>query len=202
MEKMKTLTTLEEIKAFSDPYRMQIIRCFKELGEPATVKQIADEMGEVPAKVHYHVKKLEKANILELIYTKEIKGIIAKYYNPTAKFFRIENCDYEMPMFKDFLTKTQKLFSNVFDDAKRIFIEQLDSFQSDKSDENLKESENLEDGFITSSYLYLNEKQYIDLQNYIKDLSYENQKKDNKEKEKYFLMTSIIRIEDEKNNRR
>lgn len=194
MEKMKTLTTLEEIKAFSDPYRMQIIRCFKELGKPATVKQVADEMGEVPAKVHYHVKKLEKVNILELIYTKEIKGIIAKYYRPTAKSFRIENCNYETPMFKDFLTKTQKLFSNVFDDAKRIFIDQLDSFQLDKPDKSL------EDGFITSSYLYLTKEQYMDVQNYIKNLSYENQKKDNEEKERYFLMTSIIRIEDEKNN--
>lgn len=61
------------------------------LNKPSTVKQIADEMGDVPAKVHYHVKKLEMAGILRLNHTKEINGIIAKYYEPTAKTYKIEN---------------------------------------------------------------------------------------------------------------
>ncbi len=41
-------------------------------------------MGEVPAKVHYHVKKLESAGILKLQHTKEINGIVAKFYQPTV----------------------------------------------------------------------------------------------------------------------
>lgn len=57
--------------------------------KPATVKQIADKLGEVPANIHYHVKKLEKSNIVSLDHTEEIRGIIAKYYKPTAERFEI-----------------------------------------------------------------------------------------------------------------
>lgn len=91
MKNVKVLTTLDEIKSFTDPYRIIIMKHYFRLGKPATVKQIADEMGDVPAKVHYHVKKLEAAGILRLNHTKEINGIVAKYYEPTAKTYKIEN---------------------------------------------------------------------------------------------------------------
>ncbi|WP_432408590.1 ArsR/SmtB family transcription factor [Wukongibacter sp. M2B1] len=189
MEKIKILTSIEEIKVFSDPYRLQILRCFNLFGDPATVKQIADEMGEVPAKVHYHVKKMEKIGILELMYTKEINGIIAKYYSPTAESFMVKNSNLESPMFKHFLDKTQSLIANVFDDGKKIFLEQLDS-------DNVYNSQDSEDGFLTSSYVYLTQEQYCKLQRYIKELSEANTKKDSDGKEKYFLLSSIIKIKD------
>lgn len=90
LEESKGLTTLEEIKAINDPYRLQIIFYYQRMGRAATVKEIADNMGEVPAKVHYHVKKLESAGILRLSYTKNINGIIAKYYELTARDFHIK----------------------------------------------------------------------------------------------------------------
>lgn len=77
---VKVLSTTEEIKIYSDPYRLRILHVFRRFGKPATVKEIADELGELPAKVHYHVKKLEKIGLLTLVNTKEINGIIAKYY--------------------------------------------------------------------------------------------------------------------------
>lgn len=77
---VKVLYTTEEIKIYSDPYRLRILHVFRRFGKPATVKEIADELGELPAKVHYHVKKLEKIGLLSLADTKEINGIIAKYY--------------------------------------------------------------------------------------------------------------------------
>lgn len=191
MEEIKTLTTLEEIKIFADPYRLQILRCIKQFGEPATVKQIADEMGEVPAKVHYHVKKMEKVGILELVYTKEINGIIAKYYSPTAKSFALKNSDFESPMFELFLNKTQTLVSNIFDDAKRVFLNQLEASEPDKS------KIESEDAFITSSYVYLTKDQYMDVQKYIKELSDRNNKKASEEREKYFILSSIIKIQND-----
>lgn len=90
MNSVMNLTTLEQIKAYSDPYMLKIITYLRNNQESATVKEIADFFGEVPAKVHYHIKKLEKAGILELVKTKEIKGIIAKYYYLTAESFNIE----------------------------------------------------------------------------------------------------------------
>ena len=80
MDKVKVLRSLEEVKALSDPYRFKILNCFYEMKKPATVKQIADKLGEVPANIHYHVKKLEKFDIVRLHHTEEIRGIVAKYY--------------------------------------------------------------------------------------------------------------------------
>jgi Predicted transcriptional regulators len=94
MEETKELNTVEEIKVLSDPFRYKILNCFYKVGVPSTVKQIADNLGEVPAKVHYHVKKMEKTGILILTHTKEVNGIVAKYYEPTAKRFEIKDQAY------------------------------------------------------------------------------------------------------------
>lgn len=43
--KDKVLSTIEEIKIYSDPYRIQIMNMFHRQGRPSTVKEIADLMG-------------------------------------------------------------------------------------------------------------------------------------------------------------
>ncbi len=58
MAKVRKISSDEEIKIFSDPYRMKIINAYIKAGKALTVKGVADLMGEVPAKVHYHVKKI------------------------------------------------------------------------------------------------------------------------------------------------
>lgn len=90
MEKEKILSSLEEIKVISDPFRLKILFLFGEDHTPLTVKQIAVKMEEVPAKVHYHVKELERIGVLEIVETKEKSGIIEKYYLTTAENFRVE----------------------------------------------------------------------------------------------------------------
>jgi hypothetical protein len=79
-KKWKILKTDEEVKIAWDPFRLKIFSTFRMSEEPLTVKQVADRMGEVPAKVHYHVQKLLSIDMLELVRTETIRGIIAKYY--------------------------------------------------------------------------------------------------------------------------
>ncbi|QOR36125.1 helix-turn-helix transcriptional regulator [Clostridium sp. 'deep sea'] len=117
MKEVQSLTTVEEIRAFVDPFRLDILRTYYNLGKPATVKQIADEMNEVPSKIHYHVKKLEKVNILKLHHTEEIKGIIAKYYLPTAKSYETKKKDDNDPEL--FLSEAQQMVENVMDTYKK-----------------------------------------------------------------------------------
>ncbi len=125
MEELKILTTLKEIKAFSDPYRMIIMKHYYTLAKPATVKQIADCMGEVPAKVHYHFKKLESVGILVLDHTEEINGIIAKYYEPTAKSFQIQNNEIGNVTFNNKLNKAESKVSNTYDESKIVFMNNI-----------------------------------------------------------------------------
>ncbi len=89
MKDILVLRELDQIKAISHPYRIEIIECFED-EQPATAKQIADRMGEPHAKINYHIKTLQKVGILELIDEKVKSGIIEKYYRPAAKTFVID----------------------------------------------------------------------------------------------------------------
>lgn len=116
------MTSLEDIRVYSDPYRLQIMNTFFNMDRPATVKEIADELGEVPAKVHYHVKKLEKVGLLKLVSTKNIKGIIAKYYLPFDGDIQIKHADATLPVQKMIVSESQKVINNIFEQKKARFL--------------------------------------------------------------------------------
>ncbi|WP_102401875.1 ArsR/SmtB family transcription factor [Haloimpatiens massiliensis] len=109
MLKSKRLTTPQEVKTFSNPFRFKIINLFTQGKTPLTVKQMADKLGQVPSKVHYHVKALEKIGVLEIVETKDNSGITEKYYLPTAENFYVDQ-----------VVKTSK--NNVYDDGQDDFI--------------------------------------------------------------------------------
>jgi DNA-binding Lrp family transcriptional regulator len=124
LEESKGLTTLEEIKAINDPYRLQIVFYYQRMGRAATVKEIADNMGEVPAKVHYHVKKLESAGILRLSHTKNVNGIIAKYYELTARDFHIKVNNINPEISRQVASQNVQLtVIAAYDSSKKIVVE-------------------------------------------------------------------------------
>ncbi|WP_440118938.1 ArsR/SmtB family transcription factor [Paenibacillus sp. QZ-Y1] len=123
----KVLSTIEEIKVYSDPYRIQIMNMFNTQGRPSTVKEVADQMGEVPAKVHYHVKKLEKIGLLTIVSTREINGIIAKYYEPFKGEIQLRNEDEEnSPLKQVFRSETLKLLNEMFEQSRKRFMNQAE----------------------------------------------------------------------------
>lgn len=159
MEETKVLTTIEEVKAISDPFRYRILSAFYKLNAPSTVKEVASEMNEVPANIHYHVKKLEASGILKLVYTREIKGIVAKYYEPTAENYQIrysselENVNKELV-----LAEKQRMLSQFYDISKNIFVEQL-RCSSERGMDN--------HGILTMEDLYLNDAEVKEFEEYI-----------------------------------
>ena len=78
-----SLETLEQLRAVADHLRLRIL---EQLALRAmTVTQLAGVLGEVPAKLHYHVRELEKVGLLKLVETREKGGILEKYYRSVAK---------------------------------------------------------------------------------------------------------------------
>ncbi|MGH4123529.1 MAG: ArsR/SmtB family transcription factor [Clostridium sp.] len=193
MEESKILSTIEQVKAISDPYKFRILKTFKAINEPATVKQVADYLNEVPAKVYYHVKKMEKLGILQLIFTKEINGIIAKYYEPTASHFEVK-CDaniddaYKAVM----LGETQIMIAEIYNNSKNIFLEDV-SF----SEKNDKKPE----GKLTMADLYLTEQQSKEFSKYVEDFILEHGIKDKNatDENKYHCFMSFIKLRDDSN---
>jgi hypothetical protein len=189
MDKLKVLKSLEEIKALSDTYRYRILNTFYTIGEPATVKQVADAMNEVPAKVYYHVKKLEKVDILRLMHTKEVNGIIAKYYEPTAREFTIEHDNESEEVNKNLvLGETQRVVSEMFNNSKEIFIKQLASNASKNIDEKGY-------GVISSQELFLTKEEAKEFNEFVRDYFHKHENNiEDKQREKYHCFFSIIDI--------
>lgn len=87
------ITEEADIKILSDPYRIRILDTFKSFGRPATVKQVADRLGDTAAKVTFHVKKLIGLGLLTLDHTEMINGIMAKFYELTYDTIHVEPKD-------------------------------------------------------------------------------------------------------------
>ncbi|AIO18138.1 hypothetical protein KQ51_00235 [Candidatus Izimaplasma bacterium HR1] len=184
--KERVIKTDEEFKILADPYRMRILRTFQGNEEPMTVKQVADSMGEVPAKVHYHVKKLLSIDILELDYIKVINGINAKYYATTTESLKFR--------VREDLTGAAKAIQ--VDQITKVLLYTLDQFKNDiidnaHYDKDLEECEENSDGHLTQMNVHLTKKEYIEFKNYTNEFI-----KDHKEKKesttKYSTLIGLI----------
>lgn len=191
MEESKLLSTIEEVKAISDPFKYRILMQYKKLEKPATVKQIADGLNEVPAKVHYHVKKMESLGILRLVYTEEIRGIVAKFYEPTAKNYEIKYSKELSDVNKKvMLAESGRLIGELYDTSKNTFLEQMDKqlLKNEKSK-----------GTVMLNEILLTHNEENEFLLYIKEFVEKHSIKAEKdsEKHKYHFMISIAELIDE-----
>lgn len=77
------VSSLEQIKALSSPYRIKILEAFD--NQPASAKDISTRLGEPHGRVNYHIKTLAGVGILELVEVQVKQGIVEKYYKPVAE---------------------------------------------------------------------------------------------------------------------
>lgn len=164
MEEVNTriISTAEEFKIFSDPYRMEIINTYRSKKESLTATECAIIMGELPSKIHYHIKKLIKVNILTLDYVKVVNGINAKYYKLPKVNFTIKLED----------ESTKKLYSSL-GKVESVAVNMIDTFKSNyiKAAQKLIEAnpaDKTEVGKVGTTRLYLSSEDYFEL---IDDLS-------------------------------
>src|SRR5216684_2482973 len=83
MQEQYEIETIEQLRAIADILRLRIIDLLQP--QPMTVTQLGDVLKMAPAKVHYHVRELERVGLLQLVETREKGGILEKYYQPIAK---------------------------------------------------------------------------------------------------------------------
>lgn len=100
-----TITDLDAIKALADPLRVHILSLFIE--RPMTAKQMADRLKQPSAKIHYHVKELERNGLIAMVETREKGGILEKYYSAVASFF-----DVHMTVCRETAHESQPLPAN------------------------------------------------------------------------------------------
>jgi DNA-binding transcriptional ArsR family regulator len=81
------------IKSISSPLAQKILNKLAE--KPEYPKQIARSLNVHEQKIYYHIRKLEKAKIIEPIKTEERFGVIARYYALTSPCFASKFKEFE-----------------------------------------------------------------------------------------------------------
>lgn len=81
------IESIEQMRAIADELRVRICELLAQ--QPMTATQVGDALGVAPAKVHYHVRELERVGLVKLVFTREKSGILEKYYRSVAKSTRV-----------------------------------------------------------------------------------------------------------------
>jgi len=88
MNKVQPLQTFEQIKILADSRRMNILHLL--MFEPATLTQLATELGQSPAWVRHHILALESAELIELAEVRTTGKVTEKFYRAKAGAFLVQ----------------------------------------------------------------------------------------------------------------
>lgn len=89
MNVLEQLQSLEKIKVLADPRRLAVLRLL--MMAPATLTQLAAQMGRSPAWVRHHVKSLESAGLVSLESVRTTGRVTEKYYRAVASGLVLED---------------------------------------------------------------------------------------------------------------
>jgi DNA-binding transcriptional ArsR family regulator len=85
------LTEIEQLKAISDPVRLQMLEIMAEPPiQPWTAKELAARMGTKQTKLYHHLAVLEERGFIAVADTRVVSGILEKRYAATATSFRVD----------------------------------------------------------------------------------------------------------------
>jgi DNA-binding transcriptional ArsR family regulator len=79
-----SLETVDQMRVIADELRQRIQDALA--ARPMTVTQVGELLGVTPAKIHYHVRELERVGLVRLVDTREKGGILEKYYRSVARY--------------------------------------------------------------------------------------------------------------------
>lgn len=87
LEETVELTTVEQVKAISDPLRTTILGLLHE--RAATVTELAEAVERPKSTVAHHVNVLADAGLLRVVRTRRVRAIEERFYGRTARMFYI-----------------------------------------------------------------------------------------------------------------
>ena len=124
------ITDPDTLKVIGDPLRLQILKSFK---NPRTVKDVAEMLDIAQTKLYYHVNMLEKHNLIEVVETNVVSGIIEKKYRVSAARFGLD--ETLLSTVDDPDSEVDKLLSAVFDSAKDEIRKSIRAHMMDLNDD-------------------------------------------------------------------
>jgi len=82
MPDLARLRSYEHLKLVADPRRLAILQHL--MAAPATLTQLGQALGEHPAWIRHHLRRLEDAGLVELVETRRVHGAEERYYRARA----------------------------------------------------------------------------------------------------------------------
>jgi DNA-binding transcriptional ArsR family regulator len=81
-EEVFRVETDQQLHAVGSLARHRVLRVLRD--GPATVTQIAEQLGIAKGSSHYHVKVLAKAGLIHIVETRKVRGVEELYYGMAA----------------------------------------------------------------------------------------------------------------------
>jgi DNA-binding transcriptional ArsR family regulator len=85
MKSMFIIKEYDQLKALSDPFRIKVMMRLVE--KPYTGQQLSELFEMSRARIHYHLKELEKLGLIEIVKTEEKNGIVQKFFQSVSSGF-------------------------------------------------------------------------------------------------------------------
>ncbi|AXI07986.1 ArsR family transcriptional regulator [Oceanobacillus zhaokaii] len=132
MKQIMTIETYNQLKAIGDPLRAEMMMYLCE--GPYTGQQLSETLDIPRGKIHYHLKELEKNNIIEIVKKEEKNGIVQKFYRSVANGFTISE---ELLPFHEVDQTTRQIIYSMIDRAKkRVQTAPKEAFEKKNNSEN------------------------------------------------------------------
>ncbi len=85
----------DQFRAVGDTTRSRIISLLTE--RAATTSQLAGALGQPKGSVGHHLKVLEKAGLIRVVRTRQVRAMTEKYYGRTARLFEFVGPEGSVP---------------------------------------------------------------------------------------------------------
>ena len=85
MINIESIQNFAQFEVLADPRRLYILKLL--MSRAATLTQLGERLGEHPAWVRHHVKRLEQDGLIEMVDVRVVSGYVEKYYRAKAGAF-------------------------------------------------------------------------------------------------------------------
>jgi putative molybdopterin biosynthesis protein len=83
------LRSFEHLKLMADPRRLAILQHL--MVQPATLTHLGQALGEHPAWIRHHLRRLEQAGLVEMVETRRVHGAEERYYRACAGGYLLQD---------------------------------------------------------------------------------------------------------------
>ncbi|AVT29734.1 MULTISPECIES: helix-turn-helix domain-containing protein [unclassified Plantactinospora] len=84
MRDVMYLEQIEQAETLLKPQRIEVLR---QLAEPRTCTEVANQLGQTPQRVYYHVKRLVEAGLVDQVSERKVRGISEGIYQASARSY-------------------------------------------------------------------------------------------------------------------